>query len=134
MSKPLPLRADVPPGDEVAVLRAGLMTEQSVQRSAERTFELYGVFGLSVEGAVVPQPYDIWVDFMDLTDDRRLWARATDARPGTVLAVGGHVIVGDDDADPSVAKILTIDEDDHIELEVLPGTVESHHDLLAPAS
>jgi hypothetical protein len=76
---------------------------------------------------------DIVVDFMDMTDDRRLWARAVDARRGLAPEVGAHVIVGDDDADPRVARIVAIDPDGHIELEVLPGTVESHRDLLAPA-
>lgn len=79
-------------------------------------------------------PHDISVDFMDMTDDRRLWARTADARPGTRLSIGSHVVVGDDGADPSVARILTIDGDGLIELEVLPGTVESHQDLLASAS
>ena len=77
--------------------------------------------------------YDIAVDFMDMTNDRRLWARAADARPGVELTVGRHAIVGDDDADPKVARIVTIDADGNVELEVLPGSVDSHLDLLAPA-
>lgn len=52
---------------------------------------------------------DIAVDFMDMTNDRRMWVRAVDARPGVDLAVGRHVIVGDDDADPRVAQIVTLD-------------------------
>lgn len=77
--------------------------------------------------------YGIAVDFMDMTNDRRLWARAADARPGVELTVGRHAIVGDDDADPKVARIVAIDADGNVELEVLPGSVESHLDLLAPA-
>ncbi len=77
--------------------------------------------------------YDIAVDFMDMTDDRHLWARAADARPGFEPAVGIHAVVGDDDADPRVAQIVSIDPDGNVELEVLPGTVESHQDLLARA-
>ena len=77
--------------------------------------------------------YDIAVDFMDMTNDRRLWARAADARLGVELTVGRHAIVGDDDADPKVARIVAIDADGNVELEVLPGSVESHLDLLAPA-
>ena len=50
--------------------------------------------------------YDIAVDFMDMTNDRHLWARAADARPGLELAVGRHVVVGDEDADPKVARIV----------------------------
>jgi hypothetical protein len=81
----------------------------------------------------VADTYDIAVDFMDMTDDRRLWARPTDVRRDVDPAVGRHVVVGDDDADPKVARIVSIDIDGNLELEVLPGTVESHLDLLAQA-
>ena len=77
--------------------------------------------------------YDLAVDFMDLTAERRLWTRIADARPGFVPIAGHHVIVGDLEADPAVAKILSVDADGIIELQVLPGTVESHRDLLAQA-
>jgi len=77
--------------------------------------------------------YDIAVDFMDMTNDRRLWARAVDARPGVELSVGRHVVVGDEDADPKVARIVAMDADGNVELEVLPGSVESHANRLTPA-
>lgn len=77
--------------------------------------------------------YDIAVDFMDMTDDRRLCARPTDVRRDIDVGIGRHVVVGDLDADPKVARIVSIDSDGNLELEVLPGTVESHLDLLAQA-
>ncbi|MBL8777017.1 MAG: hypothetical protein JNK12_13830 [Acidimicrobiales bacterium] len=73
------------------------------------------------------------VDFMDMTDDGHLWARAVDARPGVEIVVGRHVVVGDEGADPKVARVVTIDAEGNIELEVLQGSVESHADLLTPA-
>ena len=76
--------------------------------------------------------YDLAVDFMDMTNDRRLWTRLQDARPGFVPIAGRHVIVGSEDADPAVAQILSVNSEGHIELEVLRGTVDSHRDLLAP--
>jgi len=81
----------------------------------------------------VAETYDIAVDFMDMTDDRRMWVRPADVRREIDLAVGRHLVVGDDDADPKVARIVAIDGDGNLELEVLPGTVESHLDLLAQA-
>lgn len=82
----------------------------------------------------MPDEYEIAVDFMDMTNDRHLWARAADAGPGVVLSVGRYVVVvGDEDADPKVARIVAVDGDGNVELEVLPGSVESHSDLLAPA-
>lgn len=77
--------------------------------------------------------FDIAVDFMDMTNDGRLWVRSSDARHGVEVVVGRHVVVGDDDADPKVARIVSLDADGNVELEVLPGSVESHADLLAPA-
>lgn len=77
--------------------------------------------------------YEIAVDFMDMTNDRHLWARASDARAGLDVTVGRHVVVGDQDADPRVARIVAINADGNIELEVLTGNVESHKNLLAKA-
>ena len=76
--------------------------------------------------------YDLAVDFMDMTNDRRLWTRLQDARPGFVPIAGRHVIVGCEDAEPAVARILSGNAEGHIELEVLRGSVDSHRDLLAP--
>ena len=80
----------------------------------------------------MPDDYEVAVDFMDMTNDRHLWARAADARPGIELSVGRHVVVGDEDADSKVARIVAIDADGNIELEVLPGSFESNSDLVAP--
>jgi hypothetical protein len=77
--------------------------------------------------------YDIAVDFMDMTDDRRLWTRVVDARPGFVAIAGEFVLAGCDDADPAVARILSVDAEGRIELEILRGSVESHRHLLASA-
>lgn len=77
--------------------------------------------------------YDLAVDFMDMSDDRRLWTRTIDALTDIEFTAGRHVIVGDDGADPKVARILSVDPDGNVELEVLQGGVESHHDLLTPA-
>ena len=80
----------------------------------------------------MPDDHEVAVDFMDMTNDRHLWARAADARPGIELSVGRHVVVGDEDADSKVARIVAIDADGNIELEVLPGSFESNSDLVAP--
>lgn len=75
--------------------------------------------------------YDIAVDFMDMTNELRLWARPADLRPGVEPSVGLHVVVGDEDADPKVARVVAIDPEGNLELQVLAGSVESHRDLLA---
>jgi hypothetical protein len=76
--------------------------------------------------------YDLAVDFMDMTNDG-WWTRIEDARPGFAPTVGNLVVIGCDDADPAVARIVTIDAAGNIAVEALRGSVESHHDLLTPA-
>ena len=83
--------------------------------------------------ADVTPEYDLAVDFMDMTDDRRLWARRSDARNGLRAEVGGYVIVGDEDADPRVARIVDVDSGGNIELEVLAGSVEANLGLVTQA-
>lgn len=77
--------------------------------------------------------YDLAVDFMDMTNDRRLWTRLVDARVGFVPVAGRYVVVGCEDADSAVARILSVDAEGRIELEVLRGAAESHLDLLTSA-
>ena len=67
-------------------------------------------------GAIVNHVYDLAVDFMDMSDDRRLWTRSVDAITDVELTPGRHVIVGDDDADPKVARSISVDADGNIEL------------------
>ncbi len=74
---------------------------------------------------------DLVVDFVDMTDDLRLISRVVDARPGYVPKAGDYAVVGDEDADSRVARIVGIDSHGIIDLEVLPGAVEDHRDLLA---
>lgn len=75
--------------------------------------------------------FDIWVDFMDMRDDGRLWAFTDDAKSGFIPIAGSHVIVGCEDADPAVAKILSVDADGTIELLVLPGSIDAQRHLLS---
>jgi len=48
----LRLRSEQPPDDATVVLRAGVMSAENVRRAAERSFDLYAVFGISVEGVI----------------------------------------------------------------------------------
>jgi hypothetical protein len=52
MVKPLVIRGDRVPDDAVVVIRAGVMTAASIDQAAQRTFDLYGVLGISVEAAL----------------------------------------------------------------------------------
>jgi hypothetical protein len=74
--------------------------------------------------------YDLWVDFMRMEDDGRLRTRLRHARAGFVPITGSYAIVGCEDADPAIARILSVDADGAIEVQVVPGKVEEHRDLL----
>ena len=77
--------------------------------------------------------FDIAVDFMDMTNDGRLWTRMKDVRPGFVPIAGQYAVVGCEDADPAVAQIVSVDIERGIQLEVLDGGVEEHRHLLTTA-
>jgi hypothetical protein len=77
--------------------------------------------------------FDIWVDFMSMTNDRRVWTRMKDVRPGFVPIAGQYAVAGSKDAFPAVARIITVDIERGIQLEVLDGDVEEHRDLLTTA-
>lgn len=77
--------------------------------------------------------YDIAVDFMDMRNDGRLWTRMKDVRPGFVPIAGQYAIVGCEDAFPAVARIITVDIEQGIQLEVLEGSVDDHRHLLTSA-
>jgi len=74
--------------------------------------------------------FDLWVDFQRMEDDGRLFARARNTRPGLTLVAGMHLVVGCEDAEPAVARVLAVTADGSVELQVLPGTVEQHRSLL----
>jgi hypothetical protein len=77
--------------------------------------------------------HDIAVDFMDMTDDGRLWTRMTDVRDGFVPVAGQYVVVGCEGAEPAVARIISVDIERGITLQVLDGSVEEHRHLLPSA-
>lgn len=52
MSRSFALRSELPPDDTTIVLRAGVMDAANVVRAAERTFALYALYGISVEGVL----------------------------------------------------------------------------------
>lgn len=52
MTRPLPLRGEQPPPDATIVVRAGVMNPGTVTRTAQRSFDLYAVLGISVEGVI----------------------------------------------------------------------------------
>ncbi len=74
--------------------------------------------------------YDIWVDFMTMRNDGRIWTRMSDVRTRFVPVAGQYAVVGCEDADPAVAQIVSVDIEEGIHLRVLEGSVDEHRHLL----
>lgn len=91
-----------------------------------------GRFGLRELTAMAAVDISIAIDFMDMTDDGRLWTSLRDVRNGFVPIAGQYVVVGCEDADPAVAQIISVDIERGISLKVLDGSVEGHRHLLPP--
>lgn len=82
----------------------------------------------------VHMAWDLWVDFMRTDENGLTHASMRNARPGLTLHVGDHIVVGNEDADPAVARVVSIDPDGIILLAVLPGPVEDHRSLVRSES
>lgn len=48
----LPIRAEQPPDDATVIIRAGVMQRPTIKKAADRTFDAFGVYGISVEGVI----------------------------------------------------------------------------------
>lgn len=83
MREALPIRVEDPPADAVVVLRAGVMALNDLAAAAERTFDLYGMHGLSVELA-------IGVSVLDACRSSRRLARYQRIRLSSVGRVRGQ--------------------------------------------
>ena len=73
--------------------------------------------------------WDLWVDFMRTDGDGLTHASARNVTPGVPLEVGSHVVVGNEDAESAVARVVSID-DSVVIVAVLPGPVSAHESLL----
>lgn len=61
-------------------------------------------------------------------------ASLEDISPGAVVEPGRYVVVGDEDADPAVARVVDVKANGIVLLRVLPGHLDQHLDLLGRGS
>lgn len=74
--------------------------------------------------------WDLWVDY-HRTDERGLTHTNTrNAAPGVSLEAGTHVVVGNEEADPAVARIVEVAADGTVLIDVLPGPADRHLHLI----
>jgi NADPH-dependent ferric siderophore reductase len=81
--------------------------------------------------SVDQRPWDMWVDFARVYDGMT-YGDLDDAQPGAVVEAGAYILVGDDDAEPAVARVVDVKPDGVVLLSVLPGHADLHRHLLQP--
>ena len=74
--------------------------------------------------------WDLWVDYLRTDGEGLTHTSVRNVSPGVILRVGEYVVVGNEDADPAVAQIVSVDDDGVVLVAVLPGPVEDHRALL----
>ncbi|MDP9441812.1 MAG: hypothetical protein M3P34_06485 [Actinomycetota bacterium] len=74
--------------------------------------------------------WDLWVDYLRTDGDGLTHTSVRNASPGVVLQVGDHVVVGNEDSDPAVARVASVGDDGVVLVAVLPGPVDVHRALL----
>lgn len=68
--------------------------------------------------------WDLWVDYHRRDGDGLTHASVKDLSDGVSIAVGQLVTVGNEEADPAVAEVVSIDGRGIVLVRVLPGTLE----------
>lgn len=68
--------------------------------------------------------WDLWVDYHRTDVAGLTHTNVRNARPGVALQQGTLVVVGNEDADPAMAEVVTVEPGGLVLVRVLPGPVE----------
>ena len=78
--------------------------------------------------------WDLWIDFQAEDETGLTPALVDHARPGVTVEAGQHLLVGSDDSELAVARVVSVEPDGVVYTEVLPGPADEHLDLLRRSS
>ena len=70
--------------------------------------------------------WDLWIDYHRRDGEGLTHASVKDVEGGLALSPGMFLVVGNEEADPAVAEVVSIDERGIVLVRVLPGTVEEN--------
>lgn len=70
--------------------------------------------------------WDLWVDYHRTDGDGLTHTNARHAATGVTLRPGVFLVVGNEEADPAVAEVMSVDPDGLVLVRVLPGPAEEH--------
>ena len=76
--------------------------------------------------------WDLWIDYHRRDGAGLTHASVKDVESDIVLVQGMFIIVGNEEADPAVAEVVSIDERGIVLVRVLPGTLEENTPRLRP--
>ena len=74
--------------------------------------------------------WDLRIDFHRVDADGLTHAHVDDLAQGREVRTGEYLVVGDDDADPAVAQVVSVDARGVILVRVLPGHADLHREIL----
>lgn len=74
--------------------------------------------------------WDLWVDYHRTDGDGLTHAITEHLKPGVDLIVGSYLVVGNEEADPAVAQVVSVDARGIVLVRVLPGPAEEHLHLV----
>ena len=74
--------------------------------------------------SVVVVSWDRWIDYHRRDGDGLTHASVKDLSHGVSIVVGQLISVGNEEADPALAEMVSIDERGIVLVRVLPGTLE----------
>ena len=70
--------------------------------------------------------WDLWVDYHRTDGEGLTHTNVRDAAGGVSLKPGVFLVVGNEEADPAVAEVVSVDPDGIVLVRVLPGPAEEH--------
>ncbi|MGH9188976.1 MAG: hypothetical protein ACRD0Q_02915 [Acidimicrobiales bacterium] len=74
--------------------------------------------------------WDLWVDYH--RHDAAGLTHASTRDTEIELVAGEYIVVGNEEADPAVAEVVSIDERGVVLVRVLPGPADEHIGLVRP--
>jgi hypothetical protein len=80
--------------------------------------------------SLVIMEWDLWVDYHRTDGDGLTHASRRHMRQGADLIVGSYVVVGNEEADPAVAEVVSVDARGIVLVRVVPGPAEEHLHLV----
>lgn len=76
--------------------------------------------------------WDVWIDYHRCYDDGRTRIQQSYVETGIELLPGSFIVVGNEEAEPAVAEVVTIEPDGWVVIRVLPGPAEPSIASTAP--